>query len=656
MRVSICRWATCASACTPASVRPAPYSSKRLHAGHGRDRALDLAGHGPGVLLDLPPAVAGAGVLDGQLEARHRWFSYATGTRRAVCRRRGWRPPGQELARCHDRRSSPCSPSRLRCCSLLPPLHAAPAPPPKLVVVLVVDQMRGDYVDRYGFQWTGGLRRLVDGGAWFRRAAYPYLTTVTCVGPRHDVDRRVPAHARHRRQLVVRPGTGPQRRLHVRTPAATTVSYAAPVSGGDSPCAPPGGDAVRRTARPAARAGPRRDDVDQGADGHHAGRAAAPTRSTWFSAAAGGLRHLVGVRGGAGAVRRRRSRRRNPVSADFGKVWDADPAGRAVPVRRRRAGARSRRPTGRPSFPHALKGKGDAPDAQFFEAWDVEPVLGRLSRAPRDRVDRRAEAGAGQGHGFPRASASRPSTSSATTSGRPATRCRTCWSASTARSAALLDSPRPDGRARATTSSRSPADHGAAPIPEQAAALGHRCRPARCRRSCARRRRRALEAGPRARDRTSCAVQGSRPDPRAGGRREAAPRSAGARRGAAGRQGRSRAWPPRSSPSSSTRTPPPAIAIARAALLSYYPGRSGDIDRRAEALLVLRDGRRIAAAGQRDVPRDRCTATISGCRSILFGHGHQAGRVPACRHAGGHRADAGVPVRRDAGRTPTATS
>ena len=42
--------------------------------------------------------------------------------------------------------------------------------------------MRGDYVARYGFQWTGGLRRIVDGGAWFRRAAYPYLTTVTCVG------------------------------------------------------------------------------------------------------------------------------------------------------------------------------------------------------------------------------------------------------------------------------------------------------------------------------------------------------------------------------------------------------------------------------------------------------------------------------------------
>ena len=29
--------------------------------------------------------------------------------------------------------------------------HAAPAPPPRLVVVLVVDQMRGDFIDRFGF-------------------------------------------------------------------------------------------------------------------------------------------------------------------------------------------------------------------------------------------------------------------------------------------------------------------------------------------------------------------------------------------------------------------------------------------------------------------------------------------------------------------------
>jgi predicted AlkP superfamily pyrophosphatase or phosphodiesterase len=53
---------------------------------------------------------------------------------------------------------------------------------PKLVVLLVVDQMRGDYVDKFLPQWTGGLKRLVEEGAWFRDAAYPYAVTETCVG------------------------------------------------------------------------------------------------------------------------------------------------------------------------------------------------------------------------------------------------------------------------------------------------------------------------------------------------------------------------------------------------------------------------------------------------------------------------------------------
>jgi len=57
-----------------------------------------------------------------------------------------------------------------------------PAARPKLVVVLVVDQMRTDYIEMYGRQWKQGLRRLVDRGAWFRHAAYSYWNTVTCPG------------------------------------------------------------------------------------------------------------------------------------------------------------------------------------------------------------------------------------------------------------------------------------------------------------------------------------------------------------------------------------------------------------------------------------------------------------------------------------------
>lgn len=65
-------------------------------------------------------------------------------------------------------------------------LLATPAqtPPlrPTLLVTLVIDQMRFDYIERYGGRWTAGLKRLVTEGAVFERAMYPYLNTVTCAG------------------------------------------------------------------------------------------------------------------------------------------------------------------------------------------------------------------------------------------------------------------------------------------------------------------------------------------------------------------------------------------------------------------------------------------------------------------------------------------
>lgn len=53
---------------------------------------------------------------------------------------------------------------------------------PTLIVLLVVDQMRADYLTRYSTHWNGGLKRLMTEGAWYQNAAYPYLSTVTCAG------------------------------------------------------------------------------------------------------------------------------------------------------------------------------------------------------------------------------------------------------------------------------------------------------------------------------------------------------------------------------------------------------------------------------------------------------------------------------------------
>jgi arylsulfatase A-like enzyme len=53
---------------------------------------------------------------------------------------------------------------------------------PALVVVLAVDQMRGDYLDRFRGQLTGGLARLVREGAWFADAHQDIAISETSPG------------------------------------------------------------------------------------------------------------------------------------------------------------------------------------------------------------------------------------------------------------------------------------------------------------------------------------------------------------------------------------------------------------------------------------------------------------------------------------------
>jgi hypothetical protein len=55
--------------------------------------------------------------------------------------------------------------------------------PPRLAVLLVFDQFRGDYLARWGEHFgEGGLRRLTTDGAWFQECHYPYANTVTGAG------------------------------------------------------------------------------------------------------------------------------------------------------------------------------------------------------------------------------------------------------------------------------------------------------------------------------------------------------------------------------------------------------------------------------------------------------------------------------------------
>jgi len=264
--------------------------------------------------------------------------------------------------------------------------QAAPSRPPKLVVVIVVDQMRGDYIDRFGFQWTGGLRRLVNEGAWFRRAAYSYLTTVTCVGHATVSTGAFPwTHGMVGNSWFDREtgrGVGCASDANV-----TTISYAAPVTGGYGPSrllVPTLSDEMRAqlpvSTRVVTMSGKERTAITLA--GHRADAV------TWFNSAAGGFVTSSAYTPSpvpfiADALKAR------PVSADYGKAWT-----RLLPADRYLFADKGlgEKPAAywTSEFPHALKGKTGTPDAQFYEAWETSPFaddyLGRLAIASVDAL------------------------------------------------------------------------------------------------------------------------------------------------------------------------------------------------------------------------------------------------------------------------------
>ncbi len=63
------------------------------------------------------------------------------------------------------------------------PLSAQNKPQqPKLVVAIVIDQFRYDYLTRFSSEYTGGFKRFFDHGAVFTNARFDHVPTVTAVG------------------------------------------------------------------------------------------------------------------------------------------------------------------------------------------------------------------------------------------------------------------------------------------------------------------------------------------------------------------------------------------------------------------------------------------------------------------------------------------
>lgn len=71
-------------------------------------------------------------------------------------------------------------------CATPMPSRAPAAPPqagrPALLVFITVDQMRRDYLERFYPQFSGGLKRLVDGGAFFTNGHQDHAITETAPG------------------------------------------------------------------------------------------------------------------------------------------------------------------------------------------------------------------------------------------------------------------------------------------------------------------------------------------------------------------------------------------------------------------------------------------------------------------------------------------
>ena len=239
--------------------------------------------------------------------------------------------------------------------------------------------MRADYVDTFQADWTGGLKRLVKEGAWFRQAAYPYLTTVTCAGHATIGTGAFP----HRHGIFQNAWWNRSTSTTVSCTADASVKnigYTKTETGGDSAAAqrtPTFADEMR--AQKASHvatvslkdrsaimlAGHGGDSVvwlDNALDGWE-------TSSAFTSAPVPAIKAYLDA---------------NPIDADYGKTWTHMlPEGRYLHPD---DGLGENAPKGWTStFPHTLTSASGHPDAEYRALWERSPFadayLGRLAAA-----------------------------------------------------------------------------------------------------------------------------------------------------------------------------------------------------------------------------------------------------------------------------------
>ena len=241
---------------------------------------------------------------------------------------------------------------------------------PKLVVVLVVDQMRADYVDKFRGQWNGGLKRLLEEGAWFRAAAYPYAATETCVGHATISTGAFPAsHGmvanawwdRDQQQMVT----------CTSDPKVTNAAYAGGATkGGDSAWRmqlPSFAEELKFQSGGASRVVTfslkARSAITLA--GHKADAVTwfETSSGSWVTSAAYGTMPFV-----------EEFAKKHPVTDDYGKTWSLSLPESAYQYDENATGAATIEGWST-TFPHPLRGKeqGSSPDAAFFSEWSASP-------------------------------------------------------------------------------------------------------------------------------------------------------------------------------------------------------------------------------------------------------------------------------------------
>jgi predicted AlkP superfamily pyrophosphatase or phosphodiesterase len=255
---------------------------------------------------------------------------------------------------------------------------AAPATPPALVVLIVVDQMRADYVDHFTGAWNGGFKRMVTQGAWFTRAAYPYQTTLTCAGHATISTGAFPhTHGVFQNAWWDRE----QRRMMTCTqdPNAVDIGYGIATTGGDSAYrlqVPTFTDLMRtgRKSRVVAVSLKARSAIMLAGHGGDAVAWLTDALDGWETSKVYSETPVPEVKAFIDA---------NPITADLGKTWE-----RARPASSYTGpddGVGEAPPAGwTTEFPHRIGSSGQI-DKLFFAQWELSPFanayLGRFAAA-----------------------------------------------------------------------------------------------------------------------------------------------------------------------------------------------------------------------------------------------------------------------------------